>query len=83
MWKDATLVLDSSSSDCQQIVRLIDSCSETPEGKARVSRHGYKGGTRAILRELARVLRALAMATVVRRGSRSSDFDVVHLRIVT
>jgi hypothetical protein len=31
----------------------------TPEGKARVSRNGYKGGTRAILRELARVLRAL------------------------
>jgi hypothetical protein len=31
----------------------------TPEGKARVSRNGYKGGTRAILRELARVLREL------------------------
>jgi len=31
----------------------------TPEGKARVSRNGYKGGTRAMLRELAWVLRAL------------------------
>jgi len=30
-----------------------------PEGKARVSRNGYEGGTRAMLREWARVLRAL------------------------
>jgi hypothetical protein len=31
---------------------------KTPEGKAKASRNGYKGGTRALLRELARVLRA-------------------------
>ncbi len=30
---------------------------KTPEGKARVSRNPYKGGTRAMLRELARLLR--------------------------
>ena len=30
----------------------------TPEGKARVSRNAYKGGTRAILRELAGLLRS-------------------------
>ena len=29
----------------------------TPEGKAKVSRNAYKGGTRALLRELARLLR--------------------------
>ncbi len=29
----------------------------TLEGKARVSRNAYKGGTRALLRELARLLR--------------------------
>jgi hypothetical protein len=31
----------------------------TPEGNAKVSRNGYKGGTRELLRELARVLRGL------------------------
>jgi hypothetical protein len=30
---------------------------KTPEGKARVSRNAYKGGTRPLLRELARLLR--------------------------
>jgi hypothetical protein len=30
---------------------------KSEEGKARVSRNAYKGGTRAILRELARLLR--------------------------
>ena len=30
---------------------------KTPEGKSRVSRNGYKGGTRRMLRELARALR--------------------------
>jgi hypothetical protein len=29
----------------------------TAKGKARVSRNAYKGGTRALLRELARILR--------------------------
>lgn len=30
---------------------------KTPEGKARVSRNGWKGGTRQMLRELSQVLR--------------------------
>lgn len=30
----------------------------TPEGKAKVSRNAYKGGTRELLRELARALRS-------------------------
>lgn len=30
---------------------------KTAEGKAKVARHGYSGGTRAMLRELATVLR--------------------------
>lgn len=30
---------------------------KSPEGKARVSRNGWKGGTRELLREVARVLR--------------------------
>jgi hypothetical protein len=29
---------------------------KTPQGKAKASRNAYKGGTRAILRELARLL---------------------------
>jgi hypothetical protein len=30
---------------------------KTPQGKAKASRNAYKGGTRAMLRELARLLR--------------------------
>ena len=29
----------------------------TPEGKARAARNGWKGGTREVLRELAKLLR--------------------------
>ena len=29
----------------------------TPEGKARTARNGWKGGTREVLRELAKLLR--------------------------
>jgi hypothetical protein len=35
---------------------------KTPQGKAMASRNAYKGGTRAILRELARLLREQAEA---------------------
>jgi hypothetical protein len=35
---------------------------KSEEGKARVSRNAYKGGTRAILRDLARLLRRQAEA---------------------
>ena len=35
---------------------------KSEEGKARVSRNAYKGGTRAMLRELARLLREQAEA---------------------
>ena len=35
---------------------------KSPEGKARSARSGYKGGTREILRELARALREQAEA---------------------
>ncbi len=30
---------------------------KTPEGKARAARNGWKGGTREVLRELAKLLR--------------------------
>jgi hypothetical protein len=33
--------------------------SRTAEGKKRVSRNGYKGGSRLLLRELARLLRQM------------------------
>ena len=32
---------------------------KSPEGKARAAMRGYKGGTRAMLRELGRMLRPL------------------------
>ena len=35
---------------------------KSPQGKAEVSRNAYKGGTRARLRELARLLREQAEA---------------------
>lgn len=35
---------------------------KSPEGKARSAKRGYKGGTRDLLRELARILRAQAEA---------------------
>ena len=35
---------------------------KSPEGKARSARRGYKGGTREMLRELARILRKQADA---------------------
>lgn len=35
---------------------------KSPEGKARAAKRGYKGGTRVLLRELARMLREQAEA---------------------
>jgi hypothetical protein len=44
---------------------------KTLQGKAKASRNAYKGGTRAMLRELARLLReqAEALKRIVRTGA--------------
>src|SRR3546814_16708411 len=41
----------------------------SPEGKARVSRNGWKGGTRPLLRELARPLRDQPGRSEAKAGS--------------